>query len=122
MKFRRRSIPKPLQVNLPPIPDSPRGIHLPYHMAAIPRQFLIWLANHSELAERQRELIAEWILNFDSELVAWLLLNYGYGGLVEADAISKELAAQFGEAVHNEYKRHETDLLSRLEEDMKDSE
>lgn len=114
MKFRRRKpLPEPLQV-----PPQHKGLAIPYAMCDWPRQILNWLAQYSELTERQRELIAELLLTYNMELASWILMNYGYGGLLEADAISKEVAESIWSGVDSEYKERETSLFERLEKEM----
>lgn len=117
MRFFRKRIPPPMD---PQIPPQSKGLAIPYHIADAPRQFLIFLANYSELSGRQRELIAEWVIGYDSALVSWLLMNYGHGGVLEADAISKEVAANFYTAVDEEYRAHESSLFERLEKEMRE--
>jgi hypothetical protein len=116
VKFFRRKLPKPLDPKIEPQQD----IYLPYWLADAPRQFIAWLAQYSELTERQRSLLASWLMGYNTELVAWLVMYYGYEGVEAADALSKDTFARFVAAVDDEYKAHEDELFTRLEEEMGD--
>jgi hypothetical protein len=120
VRFRRRKdIPKPLDPGIPSTQPN-NGIAIPYTIADAPRQFLAWLANYSDLPVKTREVIAEWLLGYNTELVCWLLMNYGYGGVLEADTISREVFAQFVGAVDEEAKQQESSLFDFLEKDLGD--
>lgn len=118
-----KDFPEPIRIPRRAETPTPQTteLMLPLALADGPRIFLNFLALHSTIPLVYREKIADWLLQYRTHLVAFLVQNYGVPGVLAADAIAKDMAEQFLSVVKEDYDKAEGDLFDRLEDELKDN-
>ncbi|APQ42174.1 hypothetical protein SEA_ESTES_69 [Mycobacterium phage Estes] len=91
---------------------------IPFVLAEQPRMMLNFLALHSNIPDRYREMIAEWLLQYNTELGYYIGTRYGMDALQEADLIASAMAMQFLEVVAQEREAADKQMFDGLEQEI----
>ncbi|AEK09980.1 hypothetical protein FDH96_gp068 [Mycobacterium phage Rey] len=91
---------------------------IPFVLAEQPRMFLNFLALHSNIPEAYRDMIAAWLLEYNTALGYFIGTNYGMDALQEADLIAGALAQQFLEVVAEEREAADGQMFDSLEKEI----
>lgn len=115
MLRRKKPIPPPLQVTMP---QPPTELALPFMLVDYPRVLLDYLSKSPSVPEAVRQQIAELTLSYSSTLAEWIMDEYGFGGLMKANILTQQVAAEFYKAVGVAQQESESSLFNFLEKDI----
>ncbi|QNJ56873.1 hypothetical protein SEA_REINDEER_63 [Mycobacterium phage Reindeer] len=91
---------------------------LPFILAEQPRMMLNFLAQHSNIPDAYRDMIAAWLLEYNVALTQFMLEHYGEEGAEEANLYAVAMAAVFLDAVAAERKAADQAMFDGLERDV----
>ncbi|QSM01112.1 hypothetical protein SEA_NANOSMITE_67 [Mycobacterium phage Nanosmite] len=91
---------------------------LPFVLAEGPRMMLNFLALHSNIPQRYREIISIWLHEHNAQLVEYIGGQYGGEAVYEADLIARAMAEHFLDTVRSARLEADREMFDGLEKEI----
>jgi hypothetical protein len=96
-------------------------LELPYRISEAPRLLLHLLARSSSVDPNIRHFIANWLVGYELCEHAHIACNYGFEGLLMADAITAEISANMATAFAEATERSTAESFAQWSEELTDT-
>jgi hypothetical protein len=96
-------------------------LELPYRLSEAPRLLLHLLARSSNLDPNIRHFITNWLAGYDLCEHAHIARQYGFEGLLMADAITAEISANMATAFAEATERSTAESFAQWSEELTDT-
>lgn len=119
MTKERKPIPPPVELPRRPFEMAlDERYPIPFMLANPPRMMLNFLAMHSAIPDAYRNLIAQWLLEYDASLSQYIAEQFGVEGLHDAHFIAVAMAEGFLEAIRESRDEADREMFTNLDREV----